>query len=403
MLDLPEFAKQYFDLTKNKIDQIAIYETYAENNCFIAEDGNKLNIYNGFILCDSLRTQTRCDVSFYRSGNSGKYTPRIIFKKVNKKNNLEKTTDKEFVRISFLNSEDGYEQFWKMIAFLSRFKDLVDLGEFSKEFKVVSTSEEYIYKFKNKEQARQISELAKLVAEANLDEFGIKKILTDTRKKILEEFRKLLFEENYWKFYEVKNKIKLKGVGEEAVWHYFLKENAWILGLNLDIRFIRDLIDEVNIGNSDSEGKGSPKSDFLGITDYTILVEIKTPSTFLFTDIKKTTARANTWSFSDNFIDGISQCLGQKFDWDKYHKSKKLINNEMVINQDLVRTLDPKSIFIIGSKTKEIPETSTNNDILIKRDTFELFRRNNRNIEILTYDELYDRAYFIVYNKKRII
>lgn len=32
----------------------------------------------------------------------------------------------------------------------------------------------------------------------------------------------------------------------------------------------------------------------------------------------------------------------------------------------------------------------------IKRITFELFRRDSRNVEILTYDELYNRAKFIV-------
>jgi len=33
---------------------------------------------------------------------------------------------------------------------------------------------------------------------------------------------------------------------------------------------------------------------------------------------------------------------------------------------------------------------------LIKRKTFELYRRNSRNIEIITYDELLTRAKFIV-------
>jgi len=31
--------------------------------------------------------------------------------------------------------------------------------------------------------------------------------------------------------------------------------------------------------------------------------------------------------------------------------------------------------------------------------TFELFRRDSRNVEILTYDELYNRAEYIVHSK----
>jgi len=38
---------------------------------------------------------------------------------------------------------------------------------------------------------------------------------------------------------------------------------------------------------------------------------------------------------------------------------------------------------------------------MIKAKTFELYRRNSRNIEILTYSELYERAYYIV-NQKTI-
>jgi len=34
-----------------------------------------------------------------------------------------------------------------------------------------------------------------------------------------------------------------------------------------------------------------------------------------------------------------------------------------------------------------------------KRDTFESFRRNSRNIDIVTYDELYERASVIIHGK----
>jgi hypothetical protein len=38
---------------------------------------------------------------------------------------------------------------------------------------------------------------------------------------------------------------------------------------------------------------------------------------------------------------------------------------------------------------------------LIKKKTFELFRRNSRTIEIVTYDELLERAKFIVSDSKK--
>jgi len=93
--------------------------------------------------------------------------------------------------------------------------------------------------------------------------------------------------------------------------------------------------------------------------------------------------------------------LGQKSDWEKNHKQKNLVDDKKnTINQDEIRTVDPESVFLIGNKSKEIPENSKNIDVHTKRDTFQRFRRNNRNLEIITFDELYERAYFIVYNKK---
>jgi len=48
-------------------------------------------------------------------------------------------------RISFHTGGDGYREFWKMISFLSGFKDLVDIGNFNQEYKVVTEEEFYNY------------------------------------------------------------------------------------------------------------------------------------------------------------------------------------------------------------------------------------------------------------------
>ena len=57
------------------------------------------------------------------------------------------------------------------------------------------------------------------------------------------------------------------------------------------------------------------------------------------------------------------------------------------------KTVDPKSILIVGSNSQF---SGAEKERAIKLRTFELFRRDSRNIEILTYDELYERAMFIV-------
>ncbi len=60
------------------------------------------------------------------------------------------------------------------------------------------------------------------------------------------------------------------------------------------------------------------------------------------------------------------------------------------------KAYDSKTILIIGS-WKEI-ESSNAQEKKIKEKTLELFRQNSKNVEIITFDELYDRAKFIVEN-----
>jgi hypothetical protein len=56
----------------------------------------------------------------------------------------------------------------------------------------------------------------------------------------------------------------------------------------------------------------------------------------------------------------------------------------------------PKTMQLIGT-TKQF--NGSERERQLKERTFERFRRDSRNIEILTYDELLERAQFIVNHK----
>jgi hypothetical protein len=60
--------------------------------------------------------------------------------------------------------------------------------------------------------------------------------------------------------------------------------------------------------------------------------------------------------------------------------------------------MDPKTVFIIGNRKSEFPH-NLENDNYIRSQTFELFRRNIRNVEIITFDELFERAYHTVFGE----
>jgi len=389
----PKIEYKNFDLVDGDISKLTIKRSIKEN-CYIT-DG--VSNYGGFILSKLKDTQTICEVVFFPSSTNGLYIPRLTFCKIQpSKGEVKDALNPEKVRISFSDKTEGVYEFWKLIGFLSRFKELVDLGDFDDKYSVIG-SDDVVLHLQDLVEGDRIKEIAGYIQKTGvrIDDLVSATLIT-RRNETLKVFRKLLDEEGAIDAYYQEYKSEIKGVGEEAVWHHFLKTNQWLLGINLDVRFIRDFTDEVSVGNPDTANHDNPQVDMMGISDYTVLIELKTSHTDIFTKAKTSDARAGTWSFTTQFIEGFSQCLAQKFDWDAESSGKKLVKNDQVLSQDEHRTVDPKTIYIVGNKTAEIPQTSMDVGVIIKRDTFERFRRNNRNVEIITYDELYERANFIV-------
>jgi hypothetical protein len=214
------------------------------------------------------------------------------------------------------------------------------------------------------------------------------------RKKQLEIFDKLLNQDNYFSTYISDN--KLTDTRHESVWQHFFRANNWIFGYGLDYRFLGILQKEAHVSASDVAGKDAVINDFLlGCNKFTVLVELKRHDTPLFGNDKN---RSNSWTLSDELIAGLSQILEQKASWQISAETNQSGNFDDQGNPIKQKTFDPKSILIIGS-TKQYDGSEKEKQIKAK--TFELFRRDSKNIEILTYDELYERAKFIVEHKKK--
>ena len=58
---------------------------------------------------------------------------------------------------------------------------------------------------------------------------------------------------------------------------------------------------------------------------------------------------------------------------------------------------NPRAFILIGNLNEFIIDGRINET---KFSSFEMFRKNLKNIEIVTYDELYERAYYICHNKE---
>lgn len=182
----------------------------------------------------------------------------------------------------------------------------------------------------------------------------------------------------------------LKICDDEKDWQLFFEQNQWIFGYGLDYKFNYILQREYSTGSKGLDAKGEAIGDFI-LTDsqFTVLVELKTPRTKLFSSEK---FRNGCWKISNDLANVTSQVLAQKHEvtvnFDKLAED---------VDKD-ISLYDPKAIVVIGN-TQQFNAECVKESRWKKR-TFELYRRNLRNVEIITYDELYARAKFIVENSK---
>lgn len=182
---------------------------------------------------------------------------------------------------------------------------------------------------------------------------------------------------------------------EESFWQGFFSENDWIFGYGLNYQFLHLLQEQPDYGGRSYTGKGSQKGDYLMNTvadsQFTVLVEIKTPATQLlsYTKSEPRQVRNDVWLLSSHLLGAISQIQVNCRTWSI--NSQKGENIRILENKNTY-SVEPKGILIIGNT-----EEFNGNESMVS--CFESYRRNTKNPEILTFDELYKRAEFIVKNK----
>lgn len=182
------------------------------------------------------------------------------------------------------------------------------------------------------------------------------------------------------------------GDWSEAQWQQFFDRQRWVFGYGLDYRIMHQFDREMMVGRAGTDNRNTAVVDFLmTLTDYTVLVEIKRPDTRIFKAGKG--GRAGTWEFSSEFTSAVSQIIEQKAEWlasaqvgPHYNKAGD--------RQLKARTRNTKTVLVIGSRD-EFAAADNARSAIIMRNTFELFRRDTRTIDIVTFDELLERARFI--------
>ncbi len=179
----------------------------------------------------------------------------------------------------------------------------------------------------------------------------------------------------------------IDGTWAEDEWQRFFGDNQWIFGHGLDYRFLVTAQTQPNYGGANVAGRGGARGDYLMTTEgaarFAVLVEIKKPGTPL---LAAREYRNGAWQIASELTGGVVQLQANCHHWDT--EGAALRANQRWLQERGIEVTQPKGILLIG----HLRQLDTDD----KRASFERFRRNLWNPEVLTYDELLARARFLV-------
>ena len=161
----------------------------------------------------------------------------------------------------------------------------------------------------------------------------------------------------------------------ESRWQDFFNENPFILTLAFGYPVIK-VRDQASVGGRKLSGYGEKITDFLvknSLTNNTAIFEIKTPQTPI---LNKQPFRDGVYTPSSDLSGSINQALDQKYQFQK--QITQIKDNSRLYD---IESYAVHCCLVIG-RTPDGEE---------RKKSFELFRRNSKDVEIVTFDELLEK------------
>jgi hypothetical protein len=212
------------------------------------------------------------------------------------------------------------------------------------------------------------------------------------RKRQLEVFRRLLEDDEYFK-----KTREAKECTPEGLWQKFFEKNSWIFGYGLDYIYSSGLDDKrleqvvrgYHVAQSGKRVDALLKTKALAST--LCFVEIKTHKSPLL-DHKP--YRAGCWPVSDELAGAISQIQGTvSYACETIFGKREISDSDGFLTGEEVFNFQPRSFVVIGSLSQFFGQHGVNQEQLR---SFELYRKNLNQPDVITFDELYERAKHIV-------
>jgi len=352
-----------------------------------------------FILKRTKLSEKVCRVTLIKKGNE-KFEPRFDFfindrtKKAVESLAVPIVEQETKLIKAKVNLDDCHKEFSQLLSFLHTF----DAIEFEAEKYAVVTKDqkqllsEVISSSAKEEVLRQVAnKFGKQLSEDDIT-------LITQRKTTLISFKKLLTDKPFVTQY--REWLNAKGHNDrvEDVWQHFFENNTWIFGYGLQMIAGEALDDKkletIVVGSDLFDGAGKRIDGLLktkGSINMFLFAEIKRHDV----DLLEKYDRSAVYAPAKDLRGAVAQI--QK----TIHKVNLKVTQNITLIKDKegnptgeqIAFVKPKAIVIIGKLDQFVTEIGVNDEML---SSFELYRQQLHGIEIITYDELYERTKYIV-------
>ncbi|MFJ8979916.1 Shedu anti-phage system protein SduA domain-containing protein [Streptomyces sp. NPDC102282] len=390
------FSTTEFDVTPGDFTDLEIRGSQDSGGFHYLYDTRVGRMITDFVLDDRPQVATLCSVTIIKKGDT--FTPRIKLWKKDKKKAGEASatqtvpeTGATRVVKALVDTGDVHENFWKVINFLQGCTGLSTPGS---PLQLVAGDEARLAQLLTTQDRTTVLGAVRTAIGSGLTEEDIR--LISNRKEQLQRFERLLTDLDYFQQEEALATTR----GAEAVWQAFFEANQWIFGYGLNLIACESIddgkLERITTGANIFGGAGKRIDAIMrskGLISSMLFCEIKTHDTEL---LSKTPYRAGVYQASKELGGGVAQV--QK----TASKAHQLISNQFltrIYEEDgtptgiELSTTRPRQVVVIGSLREFTHNGAVNPE---KISSFELYRTSIQDVEIITFDELYERACFIV-------
>lgn len=387
-----------FIIGVDRFENLNINEAPSIKDWYYFQNSRK-TVVKRFILKRTTLSEKCCLVTLIKKEN-GKFEPRFSFE-------IRDLTKKavETLEIPVFEGEtklvkarvdlgDCHKEFTQLLDFLGECKEVeVASGNYS----VITANQKVQF-----EHAFKLAEKSEVV-QAVREKYGHKLTEHDInimskRKETLGKFKRLLDEPEYMSAYRAWLQKQGKSNRPEDVWQHFFEDNRWIFGYGLQLVACVGLDDRkletVVVGNDLFDGSGKRIDGLLktrGAVNRALFTELKRHDIALLEPYD----RPGVFVPSKDLRGAVAQV--QK----TLHKVNLKVSKafESIIDKDgnptgeSIAFVKPRGVVVAGRLTEFQTEHGTNVESF---SSFELYRQQLTGVEILTYDELYERARYII-------